>query len=352
MAAIDFPNAPAANQVFNAPNGVAYIWTGSIWKVYSPAALLPTAAPTFDMTNATFPAVGVIPFDDTIPQISEGARVFQRVFTAQNAGNPIDVDAEIVTGTGGAGVNYGLCLFIDNAPDAVAAKAMNVNVAQALVPLRIRWRGVLAAGTHTFELRYGGGSAAYINRNDSGRFYGGALQATMSITEVGVGAQGPPGVQGPPGLGNVVLQTAVKQSLVTGNIIGTFNSGQLTPFLISQGAALDSINFTPMSATSKIEVEGTFKGNGNATECWTLALFNGSTYVDCQQCYIGAGNVIQQTLPFKTVMPSPGTAAMTLNFRLGGNSAQTWRQGQTNDGATSQNNPNIKSWMVVRELGP
>ena len=31
MAAIDFPNAPAANQIFVAPNGVTYQWTGTLW---------------------------------------------------------------------------------------------------------------------------------------------------------------------------------------------------------------------------------------------------------------------------------------------------------------------------------
>ena len=31
MAAIDFPNSPAANQIFVAPNGVTYQWTGTLW---------------------------------------------------------------------------------------------------------------------------------------------------------------------------------------------------------------------------------------------------------------------------------------------------------------------------------
>lgn len=31
MAAIDFPSAPAANQIFVAPNGVTYQWNGSLW---------------------------------------------------------------------------------------------------------------------------------------------------------------------------------------------------------------------------------------------------------------------------------------------------------------------------------
>jgi hypothetical protein len=31
MAAIDFPNAPVANQIFVAPNGVTYQWTGALW---------------------------------------------------------------------------------------------------------------------------------------------------------------------------------------------------------------------------------------------------------------------------------------------------------------------------------
>jgi hypothetical protein len=353
MAAIDFPNAPATNQVFNAPNGVAYIWTGSIWKVYSPVALLPTAAPTYDTTNTKTICDASYTLGDNVMQITQGTQFFSRTFTAQNAANPIEVDCDILFGAGGAAVWTCIGLFIDGAAAAVAMELSTVNTQWGQMS-RLRWQGVLAAGPHTFMIRAGGanGQGVYVLGIDAYRIGGGIARNVLTIREVGVGAQGPPGVQGPPGLGNVVLQTAVKQSLVTGAIIGTINSAQLTPFTSSQGAALDNINFTPQSSTSKIEIEATFKGNPNATDCWTLTLFNGSTYVDCQQCFFSGGGSIQQFLPFKTVLPSPGLAAMTINFRVGSNSGNTWRQGQTNDGSTTQNNPNLKSWIVVRELGP
>lgn len=201
MAALDFPNAPVADQLYAAPNGIIYQWNGVLWQPYGTTALPGVAAaPVYDTRNDAVLGSVVIPADDTIPQISEGQRLFQRTYTANFATNPIDVDVDVQMGSGGAGINCVLALFIDNGPDAVATKINNLNVAQAFMSNRLRWRGVLAAGPHTFEVRWANtAGGAYLSRNDSGRLFGGTLQATMTIAEIGQGAQGPVGNKGPDG---------------------------------------------------------------------------------------------------------------------------------------------------------
>src|SRR5262245_60039789 len=44
--AIDFPTAPALNQLFVAPNGVAYIWDGAVWRVENTPSSSKWSVPT------------------------------------------------------------------------------------------------------------------------------------------------------------------------------------------------------------------------------------------------------------------------------------------------------------------
>ena len=250
MAALDFPAAPAANQLFAAPNGIIYQWTGGLWTPYGTTALPGmAAAPTYDMRNDAVLGSVTIPMDDTIPQISEGQRLFQRVYTANYASNPIDVDVDAQFGSGGAGVNCILALFIDNAPDAVAVKMNNLNVAQAFLSNRLRWRGVLAAGPHTFEVRYGNNAGGvYLSRNDSGRYLGGSLQATMTIAEIGQGAQGPVGNKGPDGNpGQGARAWALFNNAAA--LLGSFNVSSITKitggqYYVNFNAQPPSVNYS------------------------------------------------------------------------------------------------------------
>ena len=119
--------------------------------------------------------------------------------------------------------------------------------------------------------------------------------------------------------------------------------------LITQGAALDSITFTPKSASSVLDIAWVLKGNPTATDCFTALLFNGSTYVDQQPWFLSAGSQVNSCMELRTTMPSPGTVPTTLNLRVGANSGNTWRQGQVNNGSASVDNTFMKSWVTVRE---
>lgn len=93
-----------------------------------------------------------------------------------------------------------------------------------------------------------------------------------------------------------------------------------------------------------------FKGNGASSDDYIICLFNGSTFIDQEIQYLTCGGNLQQTLRFKTVLPSSGNVAQTFNFRVGSNSGNAWRQGQINNSATSFQNPYMRSWISIREM--
>jgi hypothetical protein len=76
-------------------------------------------------------------------------------------------------------------LFVDGAAAAVGQAVVYLG-AQWIVGCRLYWQGVLAAGAHTFTLRYSGsgGTGCYTLQNDSGRLGGGAMRNTMTISEL------------------------------------------------------------------------------------------------------------------------------------------------------------------------
>jgi hypothetical protein len=231
MAAIDFPAAPADGQSFVAGNGIVYQWSAakSLWLASPPSGGV--TVPTYDSRNDATSDPTFVPFDDSIPQITEGSRLFQRVFTAVDPSHPIEVDADAVFAAGGVALNISMSLFVDGGPSAVMTKVVSCN-AQWFAPCRLRWIGTLPPGAHTFEVRWGAASASYINRNDSGRLYGGALTETMTIREIGIGPQGPQGPAGPPSPfascfatvsgGVVTIQKASNISSITRPSAGVF----------------------------------------------------------------------------------------------------------------------------------
>ena len=323
MAALDFPASPVNGQLFVAGNGVTYQYNSAkgLWLATTLSGVV--ATPTWDYRNDAVLGSVVIPQDDTIPQITEGQRLFSRSFTAVDPSHPIEVDADAQFGSGGAGVNCVLALFIDGAPDAVATKIVNLNVAQAFITNRLRWRGVLSAGAHTFEVRWGHAGNIYLARNDNGRLYGGTLQATMSVSEIGVGPQGPPGPQGAPGASTNFLQRKVFQTgaLVSG-LIARIPLDNTIP-QSTEGTEVMNLAVTPMNPGSMLDVTALINGSGTVPGDTCIgALFRdaatdafaAASWVDGQAGPTG-GMPMQWMV--KGRIPSGSTAPTTIRCRAG-----------------------------------
>jgi hypothetical protein len=277
MAALDFPNSPAANQVFSAPNGVTYIWNGTVWAVYSAAYFAPVASPTFDAltTLLSDPGAGPAPADTPL-QITQGTPVFSRSFTAVNAANPIEVNVNGMLGAPGAAEWGYLALFIDGAANAVAETRSTVNTNWAAL-LHLYWQGVLAAGAHTFMLRFIGYNATvYLNGAGGVRYGGGTNRTTMVIREIGAGVQGAVGPQGPagPSGGPVTGPTLDTANAAVANS-GTIPIDDTIP-QVTEGTLLFTRSFTAVDPSHPIDVDvdiPAFGGTGSGGVNTTLALF-------------------------------------------------------------------------------
>jgi hypothetical protein len=346
MAALDFPAAPTDGQLFVGGNSVTYRWsaTKGLWLAMPGSAV---ASPTYDVNNSlmTDPATASSGTTDAPMQITQGQQIFSRTFTALDPSHPIEVDISAMIGLTATAAWVLLGLFIDGAPNAVAQYVTTVNASWAS-PVRLYWQGVLSPGPHTFTVRFGGYTVtAYLNGASAARYGGGSQRTTMVIRELGVGIQGPQGAPGPPGVSSPILAYHFKE--VTGRPIltGTWSHTNVTTPLATSGAAIDSITFTPQSASSVFEIDAVFRGCCGSSDWWNVFCFNGTTFIEQAQAYVYNYNT---PLPiFKTILPSVSLAPITLNFRTGADSGTAFYLAA----AVGPVYPSgIRSWITVKEM--
>jgi len=135
-------------------------------------------------TGALASGVGTIPFDDTIPQITEGNEYMTLAITPTNALNKLCVEVELnVSPSAFDAVAAGI--WRDTGADALAVGACtaNTNEIKTLVPSLTVVAGSTSATT--FKVRAGGtASTTYINGQANARKYGGVFLSSIRITEL------------------------------------------------------------------------------------------------------------------------------------------------------------------------
>jgi len=138
-------------------------------------------------TNSGAVATGttIIPYDDTIPQITEGTEFMTQAITPKSATNRLFIEIEayltntVVTETVGA-------LFQDATANALAAKAVYSSTATGETVLRVTHDMVAGtASATTFRFRAGPSNAATVtfNGRTGSRKFGGITLSTFKITE-------------------------------------------------------------------------------------------------------------------------------------------------------------------------
>ena len=126
-----------------------------------------------------------IPFDNTIPQNTEGGELYTLSITPNSATNILYIDVNINVSPSNNNSTY-LALFQDTTAGAIAAGAFYNSVATSIHPARIFYK--MVAGTTsptTFKVRGGllVGGTLTINGSSSGRIFGGVLISSITITE-------------------------------------------------------------------------------------------------------------------------------------------------------------------------
>ncbi len=141
------------------------------------------AAPVVSVLTTYSTDTGMtIPYDDTIPEVTEGKQIFSQAFTVGTTGNRIRIT---VNGSIDIGADAGaLALFVDGATNAVAVHGFSTTADNPFSQTAI-WEYTPSAGAHTYTVRVGSQAGAVtINGISGGRKYGGVNQTTLSIEEL------------------------------------------------------------------------------------------------------------------------------------------------------------------------
>jgi len=136
-------------------------------------------------TGAVATGTTTIPWDDTIPQITEGTEFMTLAITPTSATNILIIQVTLQIGFNGADWTT-VALFQDSTANALAATSTNLS-SNFGNPQTFNYK--MTAGTTsstTFRVRGGAGSAGTvtINGSASARRLGGVMASTMTIYEV------------------------------------------------------------------------------------------------------------------------------------------------------------------------
>lgn len=133
--------------------------------------------------TGTSSGVALIPFDNTIPQITEGLQVMTATITTTSATSVVVVDCVAHLGSNATPgtTHMSAALFLDGATNAVAAGAVsNLTSSQAVISLRHEVSG-LSVGSDTFTVRGGANVSGTMTFNG---FFGGTMASYIKLSEI------------------------------------------------------------------------------------------------------------------------------------------------------------------------
>lgn len=138
-------------------------------------------------TNFSAVATGttLLPYDDTIPQNTEGVEFMTQAITPKSTTNILVIEATLMLASSVAN-NISVALFQDSTANALAAQHQTTSVGDGAACIKLTHR--MAAGTTsstTFKIRAGGSLAGTTTFNGSGgnRKFGGITVSNITITE-------------------------------------------------------------------------------------------------------------------------------------------------------------------------
>lgn len=146
-----------------------------------------TMAQSLTTSYATYTSTATaIPYDDTIPQITEGIEIMTQAITPVNASSTILIRVDLVYGVNAPGTSVNAALFVDATANAVKAASSSAAGGVNTATLSFEY-SVSATNTsvRTYRLRVGPGSGTmYINGDSSARRFGGVSACTMTVQEI------------------------------------------------------------------------------------------------------------------------------------------------------------------------
>jgi hypothetical protein len=138
-------------------------------------------------TGAVATGTTAIPFDDTIPQITEGDEYMTLAITPTNSSNKLLISiVAAVNSTASNAVLTG-ALFQDSTANALAAQQTprdkSTNAPSLAVIEHVMVAGTTSATTFRFRMGALGSATNTFNGSGGGRLYGGVANSSITITE-------------------------------------------------------------------------------------------------------------------------------------------------------------------------
>ena len=126
-----------------------------------------------------------IPFDNTIPQITEGDQYLSRTITPKNASSLLEIDVTLVISVATANQQITVALFNDTSTNALAVSEAFMATLGGIVTLS--FKHIMTAGTTntmTFTVRAGGLSGTTsVNGSSGAQHFGGTYASRITIKE-------------------------------------------------------------------------------------------------------------------------------------------------------------------------
>jgi len=135
--------------------------------------------------NAYSTTTSVIPWDNTIPQNTEGAEVITASITPKDSSNLLKIEVNFPCISTSITNIFSAALFKDSDAGAIQVGVSSENSGNYPQNLHMQYNQVAGTtSTTTFKVRVGVDSGTgYLNGNTSARTFGGAAHYSITITE-------------------------------------------------------------------------------------------------------------------------------------------------------------------------
>lgn len=138
------------------------------------------------LSNAVATGTTPIPYDDTVPQNTEGNQYMTLAVTPKSATNKLKIEVVFFGSHSATGDFLSAALFQDSTAGALAAVGERSDSAGGMVLSFTHWMTAGTTSATTFKVRGGGHSASTTTFNGTGgaRRFGGVAASSITITEI------------------------------------------------------------------------------------------------------------------------------------------------------------------------
>lgn len=189
---------PTGANIVTAPGDIAVFVSegGGNWRCtsFERASGIPLSAPSGSVINSTYAEytanaslTAVLPYDDTIPQSTEGTQILSVSLTPTSATNKVRVRFQCQAAGNGANVVAGAALFVNSDINAVRASFTVFPSATDIGAVGFEYLhtpGAITAQTYAVRMGPRATETIRLNGTTGARIYGGVSAATLVVEEI------------------------------------------------------------------------------------------------------------------------------------------------------------------------